>query len=284
MLILGLTFSHIVSMAIYASDRADVLMMSSDLQMTHRVAEISRLLREAPTEWRERLVHIINSSSLEVSLRSRRDFPKDAKENWRSSLIQGFLFHQISLRPSDVTVQWREISPPGQERPTVWMRSHMAHMLMGNLPERLLRASIRLDEAEWINFSTAFPEAEPFWSSEAIISTWLMTIAIALLSLWVVRRMTRPLSALATASERLGRDVNARPLEATGPIEVEQVIRAFNQMQKSLRRFIDNRTRMLAAIAHDRKTPITLLRLRAEDIEDADEREKTWRRSPKWRK
>jgi signal transduction histidine kinase len=49
---------------------------------------------------------------------------------------------------------------------------------------------------------------------------------------------------------------------------------AFNEMQTRLRRMIDGRTRMLAAISHDLRTPLTLLRLRAEAVENRDERDK----------
>ena len=76
------------------------------------------------------------------------------------------------------------------------------------------------------------------------------------------------------AAERLGRDVNAPPLPETGTIETRQASRAFNNMQARLRNLIENRTRMLAAISHDLRTPLTLLRLRAENVEDQQERDK----------
>ena len=60
----------------------------------------------------------------------------------------------------------------------------------------------------------------------------------------------------------------------TGTIETRQASRAFNTMQARLRSLIETRTRMLAAISHDLRTPLTLLRLRAENVEDAPEREK----------
>jgi signal transduction histidine kinase len=89
-----------------------------------------------------------------------------------------------------------------------------------------------------------------------------------------VRRVTSPLSTLAAAAERLGRDVNAPPLAETGTAETRQASRAFNEMQTRLQSLIENRTRLLAAISHDLRTPLTLLRLRAENVENAAEREK----------
>ena len=51
-----------------------------------------------------------------------------------------------------------------------------------------------------------------------------------------------------------------------------RTVAAFNRMQGRLRRFVDDRTRMLAAISHDLRTPITSLRLRAEFVEDEETR------------
>lgn len=111
----------------------------------------------------------------------------------------------------------------------------------------------------------------PFWVGYTGISSLVMVLAILLLSFWVVRRLTRPLSQVAAAAERLGQGVDALPLPETGSLEVRLVARAFNNMQERLRRFVEDRTRMLAAISHDLRTPITLLRLRTEFIEDAEE-------------
>ena len=77
-----------------------------------------------------------------------------------------------------------------------------------------------------------------------------------------------------SAAERLGVDVNVEPLAEEGPGEVRRAARAFNTMQNRLKRFIQDRTQMLAAISHDLRTPITRLRLRAEFVDDADQRAK----------
>jgi signal transduction histidine kinase len=60
-------------------------------------------------------------------------------------------------------------------------------------------------------------------------------------------------------------------LEA-GTTETQRAARAFNDMQRRLRSLIENRTSLLAAISHDLRTPLTLLRLRTEAVEDVEER------------
>jgi signal transduction histidine kinase len=90
----------------------------------------------------------------------------------------------------------------------------------------------------------------------------------------VVRRLTAPLRELALAADRLGRGESVPSIADAGPEEVRRTTRAFNRMQERLKRFVDDRTRMLAAISHDLRTPITTLRLRAEFVEDDETRSK----------
>ena len=87
-----------------------------------------------------------------------------------------------------------------------------------------------------------------------------------------VRRVTRPMTRLAAAADALGRGEASPPLPEAGPADVRRTVAAFNRMQARLRRFVDDRTRMLAAISHDLRTPITSLRLRAEFVEDDETR------------
>ncbi|MBK8909493.1 MAG: HAMP domain-containing protein [Rhodospirillales bacterium] len=277
-LIVGLVISHLLSMAIYSWDRAEVLMLAGDQQMAHRIAAITRLLQETPPAWRERIVHATDSPSLQVTVTPESVLVRPAEEDWRTALIRNFLARRVDAEATSVIVQWLEATETDKDyatpTPMAWVHSHMAQMMTGEPMNHALRASIPLDNGDWVNFATTFPASQSMWSRQAVLSTALMTVAVALLSLWVVRRMMRPLRALAKASERLGRDVKAPPLAETGPVEIRQAVRAFNEMQQRLRRLIETRTRMLAAISHDLKTPITLLRLRAEAIADEVEKRK----------
>ena len=93
-----------------------------------------------------------------------------------------------------------------------------------------------------------------------------LALLIAALSVWTARWLARPISAFAAAAERFGASSEAIPLAESGPRELRTAIRTFNQMQERLRRFISDRTLMVAAMSHDLKTPLTRIRLRAEVI------------------
>ena len=86
--------------------------------------------------------------------------------------------------------------------------------------------------------------------------------------------MTQPINQFAAAAEQFGRDINAPALPETGSQELRQSIQAFNQMQERLRRLVNDRTFMLAAISHDLRTVLTRLKLRAEFIQDAEQAQK----------
>ena len=100
-------------------------------------------------------------------------------------------------------------------------------------------------------------------------------VAVGLIgSIWSVSLATKPLSRLSDAADRFGADVHAPPIAETGPREVKQAAAAFNRMQRRLRQFILDRTRMLAAISHDLRTPLTRMRLRTEMMDDGEQRAK----------
>lgn len=98
----------------------------------------------------------------------------------------------------------------------------------------------------------------------------LFAACVALLAYAVARMTVRPLRRLAQAAAEFGRDIERPPLPEHGPAEVKRAAAAFNLMQARIRRHIQERTYMLAAITHDLQTPLTRLRLRLEKVEDAD--------------
>lgn len=98
----------------------------------------------------------------------------------------------------------------------------------------------------------------------------ILLVVLLVVALYVVARgITRPLSRLALAADNLGRNILQPKLEEKGARELRRAARAFNTMQDRLHRYLDSRTRVLAAMSHDLKTPLTRLRLQVEtQIED----------------
>ena len=118
--------------------------------------------------------------------------------------------------------------------------------------------------------------AEPADGNDAVrVAAWVVvSFAVLVLALLAAQRAARPFARLADAADRFGRDVNAAPLPETGSADVRRATRAFNRMQERLRRVFDDRTMMLAAISHDLRTVLTRLKLRADFIDDEEQRAK----------
>ncbi|WP_376985736.1 sensor histidine kinase [Bosea sp. R86505] len=115
------------------------------------------------------------------------------------------------------------------------------------------------------------PRGQAFIFYLAVMIALLVSL-VGLLSLWAARAVASPLSRLAEAVDRFDPDRDTIVAPEQGPIEVKRLAGAFGGMAARIRRLIDDRTRMLAAVSHDLRTPITRLRLRADEI--ADERQR----------
>jgi signal transduction histidine kinase len=159
----------------------------------------------------------------------------------------------------------------GMGRGMGWGRmSHDMTMAMG----RPLAIAIHIDDDQWVRFVAGMPDRTPARGPWFFASLASMAVIVLAASIWAVRRVVAPLKALGAAAERFSRDVRAEPLAETGPTEMRRAAKAFNQMQKDLRRLIDNRSQLLTAVSHDLRTPLTLLRLRTEGIESGENQDR----------
>ncbi len=135
------------------------------------------------------------------------------------------------------------------------------------------RIGIVLPDGEKFSVSD-MPERRPrpFWGGPVFITFAFAVITLTLLGLWAARMLAEPLSSFAKTAEEFSLSGTATPLPERGPEEIRAVARALNRMRERITALIDDRTKMLAAISHDLRTPITRLRLRSEFIEDEGNR------------
>lgn len=112
----------------------------------------------------------------------------------------------------------------------------------------------------------------PFWGSPWMMTLLFAVISVTLLGVWAARALAAPLSSFAGAAENFSLNGRASPLPERGPEEIRSLARALNRMRERITGLMEDRTRMLAAISHDLRTPITRMRLRSEFIEDETQR------------
>jgi signal transduction histidine kinase len=135
--------------------------------------------------------------------------------------------------------------------------------------EDIHRIGIMLPDGAMISAKLPPDERQlPFWIRPWIVTLLFGAISVTLLGLWAAWALTAPLSSFAKAAENFSLNGAAAPLPERGPVEIRSVAKALNRMRERITALIDDRTKMLAAISHDLRTPITRMRLRSEFIED----------------
>ena len=137
-----------------------------------------------------------------------------------------------------------------------------------------LHIYIPLSNGDWLTFRTK-EEPLPMLSYLKFVAAPAAGILMILLaSAFTARSLIRPLQSLSAAAEKLGRERSIVPLPPMHIAEYKNIANAFGKMQVQVKRFVDERTHMLAAISHDLRTPLTRMRLLAEDMDDGEKRAK----------
>jgi signal transduction histidine kinase len=136
------------------------------------------------------------------------------------------------------------------------------------------RASILLPEGQWLNGEYNQMAGLPMWVEVILQQNLIVLIFTGTVIILSIALTTQRLRTLARAADRVGRGDTLDPIRESGTREVRGLTQAFNTMSLRLRRFIEGRTQMLGAISHDLRTPITGLRLRAELVDDEENRER----------
>jgi signal transduction histidine kinase len=296
----GIVVSNAIGLAVYSGERLALLTSDRGRLLAERVAAAVDALEQSAGADRAQVIRTLRGPGLWLnwSLRPAARAPAD---DWRIRPLRRALIAELGdVTPDRVRLSfgspaddpdadrgpgdrvfppgrgWGVAPPPGvrPEGPGFgpgWMRRGTT----GAVPaEDLLVGSVQLSDGSWLNFFAPHFALTPVWEAPFFIITITTLLVIMAVSIWAVRRAAQPLSMFAEAAERVGRDLDAAPLPETGPSEVRKVSRAFNDMQRRLQRFVGDRTQMLAAISHDLRTPITRLRLRAEFIDNDDQRQK----------
>jgi signal transduction histidine kinase len=180
--------------------------------------------------------------------------------------------------PSALTLAPKPSAGRIHEHSTERLRSELASRGL-NLPVTISRESRKTALIvsipvgnQWLlmPISDLPPERKPWFG----LLKWLalITLGVTAIAVFTAHRMVQPLALLENAVESVGPDGILPILAERGPAEVRATARALNSLSSRLRKAIESRMRLLAAAGHDLRTPITRMRLRAEFVEDDEER------------
>ncbi len=275
LLLVALLAAQIVIIVVFTDDRANAVRQADRSGLIEGIASVTRLLALSPASSREMLADAAGTRRIRYWVSAGSAVPEPSSTD--RPVLTALQFEHLFGMPLPEAPRLEFVDSAGEPmngppRPGPWHRD-------GRFPPRPMdqfdvRASVPFDDGTWLNAETTIRADSVSWPWPSTISAGLMALAIFAIVGFTTRRATRPLAALADRAEAFGRGATSTALPEEGPTEVRRLTSAFNRMQDRLGRFIADRTRMLAAIGHDLRTPITSLKLRAELLDDDEARAK----------
>lgn len=225
-----LVISHFSWLAILRMDRRQQQVDYSVEQMLFQLGSIQRALDARPPVPLPSLVEVASEASAEQHATVPKGRSRRVVEQFIGRLPRG-----------------TEIRIENEATPRLWIK----------LPSR----------GDWIAMPILWVHNPP--PDNRLLPGVVLVVSVAILfALLIAWQIQRPVRDMATAAEQLSRQHMVAPLRERGPHELRQLIERFNRMVADLARIDQERNTMLAGIAHDLKTPLARLRLRAEMLAD----------------
>ncbi len=275
LILAALVIAQTVSLWLFADERSLAIRAAVGFEAAGRAANVVRLLEEAPPKLEAAIVRAANSPLVRFDLAPDPSVtvPDHNHADYIEKRVRALLGDNLSR---DIRVNLRKVAIP--VRPMPGMSPQMTAMHSEMMRDRMqaveMTLSIALAGGQWLNVATRFERPPLQWPLVSFLTFGLTAALILVAVFWfVMTRVTGPLRHLSRAAERLGRGDAVEMLPASGPDEVRNLTRAFNRMQERLTRFVADRTRILAAVGHDLRSPLTAMRVDAELVEDDETRE-----------
>ena len=281
-LILGLATllvsAHVVGLWLYAARSQSAIALLHDTLIAERISTLVRAAELLPGSERERFLALLNVDSLGSPPPPFPAQTLESTEKDRAHLTR-HLIGAFLGRPKDEGVEAvysldSESDVKDRRLLIVNAAAHMDehHRAFTPIAEitriGTIVSTVVLADGMKANFTVPALGTTSFTLFNLSAALAAMIASSAIVAAWALRRWTQPLVSFARAAERLGTDINAPTLPERGLYEVRTAAVAFNQMQERIRRLLEDRSAMAGAIAHDLGTPVTRLRLRAEEIDD----------------
>jgi signal transduction histidine kinase len=281
LLLMALVLGQVIPFTLSWQERKMAIREASQAEFIGRAAALSRLVDKTP-ELRDNILAASATNSTRFWSSDR--LPMDA-ETWMKEAQRRFdmglgsndangdrerdkqLLSHIAEHLGGANLRWTVLTSEA------WGKQPQANVI--EFAEKDGMAIVtQLSDGRWLNAFYFRPLKGGFWRRDSILPTVATALALCVIGVILAREIARPLRELATSAEAIGRGEVAQLSEGAGPTEIRRVTQAFNSMQLRLTRYIEDRTRMLAAIGHDMRTPLTTLRLRAEFLTDDEARDK----------
>jgi len=271
-----------VALLLIAQEREHFMLQGSVREWTRRIAETTLMLAPLdPAQRTDALAQLMAAAPLHpphvmshpaaphprsgrgfgygfLRLPMLTDFETALREQLRAALGPGYRI-EIGATPDP--------PPPAVALPPAFLEAHE----LAQHPARAQRydVTVRFADGAGVTYRVLrMPGGAPL-PRNLFLNLSLLVLLLVIVLYVAALNITRPLSDLARAADSVGRDTRpAQALAERGARELRDAARAFNTMQDRLHRYLDSRTRVLAAMSHDLKTPLTRLRLQVEALEN----------------
>ncbi len=250
-----------ISLWLFTDERGAAVRAAQRLETIERATAVTHALNTAPQVSHESILVAANSRLVRFSLDSMPLVTTGASEPTAT----------VDLRTEELPVSPHSGELAEPPAALAWLHERMR--VAGVAPVEF-RISVPLADGEWLNVAARFQRPD-LQAPPAIVGATLLSLALLMVALWLgLRRITNPLSQLAAAADKADLESGLPEVPAGSPREVRALSEALAGMNARLTGMINDRTRMLAALGHDLRSPITALRVRAEMVDDDETRER----------
>lgn len=292
LLLLALLGAQTLSFWFFFDERRAAVRAAARGHVFSRTGSIVRLLAETPPRLHGDILDAVSNRRLRFWVSSDAAAEENASGSRHGAILLDHLRQELPATVGTVIVELHEddegFTRPWRRREALEHRRrelrtersgldqpHRGDARPRDMRHRLgLTLSVQLPGQNWLNAETALRIPPLSWALPTFAGMAMTGLALVVIVIVMIRRITRPMQRLAVAADRLGRGEAVAPLPPEGPEDVRRTTEAFDRMRERLQRFVQDRTQMLAAISHDMRTPLTTLRLRAEFISDTETQEK----------
>lgn len=275
LIVAALAAAQAISLWLFVDERSLAIRAALGFEAAGRAANVVRLIEQAPADLQPSILRAADSPLVRFSI---DDTPTVTHaEHSENGAVERHVRELLGERSGrQIRVELHQIE--GQILPLPNLSPAMAEIHRAMMHDALraveMNLSIALSDGRWLNVGTRFERPPLQWPVLSVLTFGITAAVILIAAFWyLMARLTGPLSRLAQAADRFGRGEEVDPLPETGPREVRDLTRAFMRMQARLTRFVADRTRILAAVSHDLRSPLTALRVRAEMVDDDETRE-----------
>ena len=286
LLILVLLVAQVITIVILAGERQGALRSASLEHVLQRVADGYTLTDTTDPERQERILRALSSPTLRLSIDPAPYLTEDQSSDMRRRLAEELGLPVAQVRTAmeadgddclrdrdDHRDRERHDDEDDEHHEYEEHRDDDDHHDERHECPPVLGVSLALSSGQWFNARALPPAPSWLWLKATLTSVGITAVLLTLTLLLAVRRILRPINELSQAAHAFGRGEKVR-IPEKGPEDVREVTRAFNQMQDQVGRAQEDRARLLAALAHDLRTPITSMRLRVEMLPEGEDRDR----------